>query len=73
MRRVYYAHAKCLYGRLDEQQELRAIHRRFRRASIVNPAEHDRDPRLIAQRWKKSRGQRSALIPVIRFPSNQGQ
>jgi hypothetical protein len=151
--------AKCLYGRLDEQQELRAIHRRFRRASIVNPAEHDRDPhawaypvgfylkvidkcdvvvfsrclgkittgvgkevnhalktgkkvfefkagklvprtrrvkyisrrstkllgtmyrrlaaveeaRLIAQRWKTSRGQRSALIPVIRFPWNQGQ
>ena len=42
---IYYAHAKCLYGRLDEQQELRAIRRRFRTASIVNPAQYEKsDP-----------------------------
>jgi hypothetical protein len=41
---VYYAHAKCSYGRLDEQQELRVLRRTFRRATIVNPAEYDRDP-----------------------------
>jgi hypothetical protein len=34
-----------LYGRFDEQQELRAIRRRFRTASIVNPAQYEKsDP-----------------------------
>ena len=42
---IYYAHAKCLYGRFEEQQELRAIRRRFRTASIVNPAQYEKsDP-----------------------------
>lgn len=42
--KVYYAHAMCLYGRLDELQELRLIRRRFRRASIVNPARYNDHP-----------------------------
>lgn len=42
--RVYYAHAMCLYGRFDEQQELRLIRQTFRRASIVNPADYDGHP-----------------------------
>jgi hypothetical protein len=41
---VYYAHAKCLFGDSNEQRELRFIQRRFRWASVVNPAVYDRDP-----------------------------
>ena len=44
MRKVYYAHAICLYGQADEREELRRIRKRFRRATVVNPARYDGHP-----------------------------
>src|SRR5260370_32024704 len=44
MRRVYYAHAICLYGQADERKELGRIRKRFRRATVVNPARYDGHP-----------------------------
>ena len=41
---VYYAHAMCLYGRMDERRDLSVIRQRFRRAHIVNPAEYSDHP-----------------------------
>jgi len=42
--RVYYAHAMCLYGTLDERQELRYIRRTFRSVIVVNPAAYSDHP-----------------------------
>ena len=44
MRRVYYAHAICLYGEADEREELRRIRKRFRQATVVNPARYGGHP-----------------------------
>lgn len=44
MKRIYYAHAMCLYGEVDEQRHLAQIRRRFRRSEIVNPADYGDDP-----------------------------
>ena len=38
----------CLYGRLDERQELGIIRRSFRGALIVNPADYDGHPDKLA-------------------------
>jgi hypothetical protein len=43
-RRVYYAHAMCLYGELDEWRELKHIRRELSLISIVNPAKYDGHP-----------------------------
>jgi hypothetical protein len=43
-KRVYYAHAMCLYGGPEEHQELAQIRRKFRGAGIVNPADYDGHP-----------------------------
>lgn len=43
-RRVYYAHAMCTYGELDEWRELRHIRRELSRISVVNPASYDGHP-----------------------------
>jgi len=39
MRKVYYAHAICLYGRADEREELKRIRKRFRAAAQREAAE----------------------------------
>jgi len=44
MRKVYYAHAMCLYGRVDERKQLALIRKKFRGSSVVNPADYDGDP-----------------------------
>ena len=44
MRKVYYAHAICLYGQADECKELGCIRKRFRNATVVNPARYDGHP-----------------------------
>lgn len=40
MRKVYYAHALCIYRHLVELQELAAIRRRFKDVRVVNPAKY---------------------------------
>ncbi len=44
MRKIYYAHAICLYDEADDQRQLTQIRRRFRRSTIVNPARYDGHP-----------------------------
>ncbi len=44
MRKIYYAHAMCLYGEPEEHQELTSIRRKFRGSRIVNPADYDGHP-----------------------------
>jgi hypothetical protein len=44
MRKVYYAHAMCLYWGPEEHQELAQIKRKFRGSRIVNPADYDGHP-----------------------------
>ncbi|MCL6566748.1 MAG: nucleoside 2-deoxyribosyltransferase [Acidobacteriia bacterium] len=44
MKKVYYAHAMCLYGEPEEHQELAQIKRKFRGSRIVNPADYDGHP-----------------------------
>jgi len=46
MRKIYYAHAICLYDEADDQRQLTQIRRRFRR-SIVNPARYDGHPEKL--------------------------
>jgi hypothetical protein len=43
-RKVYYAHAMCTYGEMDEWRELKHIRRELSRILIVNPAEYDGHP-----------------------------
>lgn len=43
-RKVYYAHAMCTYGEVDEWRELRHIRRELSRISVVNPASYDGHP-----------------------------
>ena len=43
-RSVYYAHAMCTYGELDEWRELKHIRRELSRISIDNPAKYDGHP-----------------------------
>ena len=44
MKKVYYAHALCVYGTACETAELRAIRTRFKGCRIVNPSRYDGDP-----------------------------
>jgi hypothetical protein len=41
---LYYAHAKCMYGRAPEAEELKHIKREFRNAAIINPAAYEDHP-----------------------------
>lgn len=43
-RKVYYAHAMCTYGEMDEWREVKHIRRELSRISIVNPASYDGHP-----------------------------
>ena len=43
-RKTYYAHAMCIYGHLQEQQELAVIRRCLRGTRITNPARYDGHP-----------------------------
>lgn len=46
-RKVYYAHAMCLYGQPEEAQELARIRLRFCGGKIVNPAEYNGHPEKV--------------------------
>lgn len=48
MRRVYYAHAICLYDQADERGEVGRIRKRFPRATVVNPKRYDDHPEKLA-------------------------
>lgn len=41
---IYYAHAMCLYGEVEEHRQLSQIRRTFGRVSIVNPADYQDHP-----------------------------
>ena len=43
MKRIYYAHAMCLYGGPEELQDLARIRKKFR-GRVVNPAAYDGHP-----------------------------
>jgi hypothetical protein len=45
---VYYAHAMCIYGELDERRELIHIRRQLPRTKIVNPASYSGHPLKLA-------------------------
>ncbi len=43
-KKVYYAHAMCLYGGPEEYQAMAQIRQKFRGRRIVNPADYDGHP-----------------------------
>ncbi len=43
-KKVYYAHAMCLYRSQAEWEEVHAIKRFFRDAKIINPADYSNHP-----------------------------
>lgn len=47
-KRVYYAHAMCMYGRKEEREELRAIRTAHPRATVVNPGKYQNHPEKLA-------------------------
>ncbi len=44
LKRVYFAHAVCVYGSEEEKSQLTKIRHRFRRAIIFNPADYRGHP-----------------------------